>query len=412
MPSDHNLLILSYQDKKIFANKAVANWEGLLWTVSQTFGLAAEEILLSTDDLDICKGDFVQLTPQTYDRVISLCSRITVSKIEAPKAADELALSFPTASSPNGFQFTVRTQQGKDLFVTGLTPRYPIFALQMWLWGSEAIPLSDQQIFYQTKELEENAMTFEQYNIPNGALLHLIRVVKFAKPVIYLQNPEELDASVSLSLTKEWTFSAIYPVVPVKGQDGEKITWDVRTRKDGSLVQNDTGLEVSYLYWEAETTKFAFPPSPPLSPVDQVDRFSPLTAKLDDENSVLLSLKDLPRYLNRTLTALGLHTEARTSFITYWLPSLNKHKYIALRFIPQVSYESAAPLDISPQPDVVTRVFMIFKGVGDISQWPSAVQRAGQDVVFWRDIIGVDVAATTNAGLFRVLEWGGMEVFH
>ncbi len=41
----------------------------------------------------------------------------------------------------------------------------------------------------------------------------------------------------------------------------------------------------------------------------------------------------------------------------YWLPSLLKHEYVALRFVAQSSYEKAAQMRISPTPDVVTRVF-------------------------------------------------------
>ncbi|KAG2362208.1 hypothetical protein BDR07DRAFT_1376716 [Suillus spraguei] len=68
---------------------------------------------------------------------------------------------------------------------------------------------------------------------------------------------------------------------------------------------------------------------------------------------------------------LGLHTEARTSFISYWLSSILKHKYIALRFVPQSVYERAASLTISPQPDVVTRVFMLFRGASEehLANW-------------------------------------------
>jgi hypothetical protein len=51
------------------------------------------------------------------------------------------------------------------------------------------------------------------------------------------------------------------------------------------------------------------------------------------------------------------------SAVRYWLPSILKHKHLAFRFLPQASYEEAAPLEISPSPDVITRVFMIFQGV-------------------------------------------------
>jgi len=53
------------------------------------------------------------------------------------------------------------------------------------------------------------------------------------------------------------------------------------------------------------------------------------------------------------------------------LPDLLKHEYVALRFLPQASYEQAAQMRVSPAPDVVTRIFMLFRGVdpGDLDHW-------------------------------------------
>jgi hypothetical protein len=75
-------------------------------------------------------------------------------------------------------------------------------------------------------------------------------------------------------------------------------------------------------------------------------------------------------------------------------------------------YERAAPLDISPKPDITTRIFMLFKCVSEdqLVNWSVAKSRAEEDVIWWRDIVGVDVAQAGDAELFRVLKWGGMEV--
>ena len=165
-------------------------------------------------------------------------------------------------------------------------------------------------------------------------------------------------------------------------------------------------------------------------------------------DSALLPISNVPSYLDVVLKALALHTEARTSFITlrilsflpssisfswgrggverkktdrdllldrYWLPYMLKHEYIALRFVAQDAYEQAAPMRIAPTPDVVTRVFMLFRGVavGDLALWESASARAagvGASGALWADVVGVDVARAADTGLFRVLEWGGMEV--
>jgi hypothetical protein len=98
--------------------------------------------------------------------------------------------------------------------------------------------------------------------------------------------------------------------------------------------------------------------------------------------------------------------------IRYWLPDLQKHKHIALRFLPQAEYEPAAPLSVTPAPDVTTRVFMLFKGIdeNEIGLWESGTMKPQGGAGIWRNIVGVDVDKATDEGLFRVLEWGGMEV--
>lgn len=88
-----------------------------------------------------------------------------------------------------------------------------------------------------------------------------------------------------------------------------------------------------------------------------------------------------------------------------------KHTYIALRFIPQMAFEEAAPLEVTPKPDVVTRVFMLFQPVpaAHIDEWAQASDRAVKDPAFWRDVVGIDEAKMKDPSLFKVVEWGGME---
>jgi hypothetical protein len=60
----------------------------------------------------------------------------------------------------------------------------------------------------------------------------------------------------------------------------------------------------------------------------------------------------------------------------------------------------------------MTRVFMLFKGVSvdSLPAWPKALAKSEADVSFWADVVGVDIEKTLDAKLYRVLEWGGMEV--
>jgi hypothetical protein len=55
---------------------------------------------------------------------------------------------------------------------------------------------------------------------------------------------------------------------------------------------------------------------------------------------------------------------------------------------------------------------MLFKGISEdhLPEWSNAIERSKRDVEFWRQIVGVDVERAADEKLFRVLEWGGMEV--
>lgn len=88
-----------------------------------------------------------------------------------------------------------------------------------------------------------------------------------------------------------------------------------------------------------------------------------------------------------------------------------KHTYIALRFIPQIAFEEAAPLEVEPKPDVVTRIFMLFQPVpaSHLDEWAQASDRAVKDASFWREVVGIDIEKQKDPSLFRVVEWGGME---
>ncbi|KAH6917587.1 hypothetical protein BKA70DRAFT_1215803 [Coprinopsis sp. MPI-PUGE-AT-0042] len=205
------------------------------------------------------------------------------------------------------------------------------------------------------------------------------------KPVIYVFPPK------GTSLEAQWGFSAIYPVVNAKATaaGGQSLCWNITL---GWMFRTSIGKQR----------------------IDghRQEQFIPSRPSVDDGNSVLLSLEKLPLYLDHALLALGLDTEARTSFITYWLPSFNKHKHISLRFLPQAAYEASAPLDVLPKPDVVARIFMLFQGVEDcdVEHWLEATLRASQPVNRWQDVVGVDPSRVCDTTLYRVIEWGGMEI--
>ncbi|KAG8949172.1 hypothetical protein FRC04_008970 [Tulasnella sp. 424] len=231
------------------------------------------------------------------------------------------------------------------------------------------------------------------------------------KPVIYLFPPQPLQATVRLSLEPSWKFDAVYPISPIQDdpQSGwQSIKWEVDATPEGNIRDKESGMEVTYLFWEAKTT-----PKPHRAAMVASEAFVPGQTRCQPENSVLLPVQRITQYLDHTLSLLGLHISSRTNFVTYWLPRFLQHKHIALRFVSQEAYEEAAPLDISPQPDVVTRIFMLFQGVtvAEVTTWAEAEARATEDAVFWKNVVGIDPDKQQDRSLFRVWEWGGMEVY-
>ncbi|KAI9453249.1 hypothetical protein BJY52DRAFT_1189714 [Lactarius psammicola] len=249
-----------------------------------------------------------------------------------------------------------------------------------------------------------NERTFSDYGIVSGDTILLNPDSRPRKPVIYLYPPSSLaDVTVELALASSWRFFR----GPPSAAD--------YTEPDGTLVDKTSGMEVSYLYWEAIANSHLATPaaSRATTPIADTETFDPARPSVNPGDSVLLPTSKVPAYLDVALRALALHTEARTSFITL---HMLKHEYVALRFVAQDAYERAAPMRIAPAPDVVTRVFMLFRAVpvGDLGLWEAASARAvgasADGARFWADVVGVDAARAADSGLFRVLEWGGMEV--
>ena len=101
-----------------------------------------------------------------------------------------------------------------------------------------------------------NEWTVGAVGITNNSVIRLVLRLTGGKPVIYLLAPSgtHVEAAVKLSLVPEWKFDAVYPVVPITASPtgGQMLQWNVEASPDGTLLEKNAGLSVSYLFWEAE----------------------------------------------------------------------------------------------------------------------------------------------------------------
>jgi hypothetical protein len=276
--------------------------------------------------------------------------------------------------------------------------------------GQEGICQDSFYLLYEGKRVGPDDL-ISSIGIQHGDTIWAFARLTGGKPVIYIQPPHNLEhVSVKLSLSREWHYSAVYPVVEPKSEDGRSVVqWDVAARPSGELTDKASGLDLSYLFWEA-TSDSGRPPTP--SYEGESSGFDPSSPSLAPENAAVLAFTPFLKHLDHTLTSIGLHVSARNDFITFWLPHFvrihERGKVIAFRFLPQADYEQAARLDVTPAPEVVTRVFLLFGGVDSANEgWSEACNRA--ENVDWKKVVGVR-DEVTDATKFRVLEWGGMEV--
>lgn len=179
-----------------------------------------------------------------------------------------------------------------------------------------------------------------------------------AKPVIYLYPETTQEIEVKLNYTGELTCT--YP----EYIDG----WHIVAQPDGTLIDDTTGKEYSYLFWEGKSE-----------------------VEYDLSEGYVISGENTAEFLETKLSELGLNRKEANEFIVYWLPRMQENKYNLISFQNEI-YTNSAKLDIKSSPDSILRVFMVYKALDKEIE------------------VEEPMIETFERNGFTVVEWGGTEL--
>lgn len=179
------------------------------------------------------------------------------------------------------------------------------------------------------------------------------------KPVIYLYPVKEQKIDVNLGFDGIELYT--WP------QIDNKQNWSVTAQPDGMLKDN-AGEEYPYLFWEGVLNDYTW--------IDKTEGF-------------MVSADETETFLRDKLKVLGLNSREYTDFITFWGPRLRKNKFNLIRFETS-AYNKEVPLQVSPAPASIQRVFMVYKALDEPIELPEQ-----------------KLQPFTRKG-YTVIEWGGM----
>lgn len=181
--------------------------------------------------------------------------------------------------------------------------------------------------------------------------------VECGKPVIYLYPEERGIFNVKVDID-EMTVS-----IPHYGENG----WTVWATPKSKIFNPEDGKTYPYLFWEGYSDK-------------QIQLDSGFTLARDEVGAQLPAI----------LKDLGLNQKESADFMEFWLPRLSATNtpYIEFNFVGTELFNQVAPLTITPAPDKLIRIYMVYQGV-------------------YAPGLPVPDYVTPERKGFTVVEWGG-----
>jgi hypothetical protein len=178
------------------------------------------------------------------------------------------------------------------------------------------------------------------------------------KPVIYLYP--EATTTVDVKLRYKGELTATYPPY-----DPSLEGWRVIASPGGKVVNTLDQREYSYLFWEGflPSHYYTMPP-----------------------HGFVVRGTDTAAFLQDFLARVGLKPTEYNEFIVFWYPQIKDFPYVQIA-LAGPEYDESAPLEISPKPDSIRRIFVYFKALSQPTEIPpqqlNGFTRSGFTVVEW-----------------------------
>lgn len=188
------------------------------------------------------------------------------------------------------------------------------------------------------------------------------------KPVIYVYPDATKQINIQLGVNGSLGFT--YPLYnPVKNNGPGQEGWSFTADADGTIHMN--GKEYDYLFWDAQTNINV--------------------TKVNQESGFVVKRENLTTFFEEKLTAMGLNAREREDFITYWAPQMQNTETCFIHFLFTEEYDEVATINITPKPDHLFRVFMLWDDAAPLDQSRISEQK---------------IESFERSG-FTVVEWGG-----
>ncbi len=223
-------------------------------------------------------------------------------------------------------------------------------------WLSERVEAEGSDVYDICDRLVER---FEPYIDEIRELRHSVPLIPVHAPIIYVYNDDEAPVTVTLDINGCYT----YLDPEFNREDG----WTITASPDGTLTDAD-GNSYEYRFWDAD-----------------------LLMDYELGYGYCVPGDETEAFLYDAISRLGLSDHEAEAFVAYWLPRMEGNEYNVINF-QTTTYENAVHLNVSPSPDVVVRVNMLWyasdeyvevdeQSIDDMN--PTVDDRYGLTVVEW-----------------------------